>query len=188
MSSVQIQEKLRANYEEITRLRSEISELMQAEAPEEVGDYSFTGQAEKVRLADLFGDKTDLIIIHNMGAGCPYCTLWADGFNGVVSHLQDRAAFVVTSPDKPEAQVKFAESRGWKFRMLSHEGTSFAEDMGYKNENGFEPGISVFQKRDGKVVRVSHRPLGPGDDFCAIWHIFDLIPEGANGWEPKYNY
>lgn len=188
MTSLQTREKLKANYAEIARLRSEIRELTQADAPEEVADYSFASQAGAVRLDDLFGDKTDLIVIHNMGAACRYCTLWADGFNGVVQHLQDRAAFVVISPDKPEAQAKFAESRGWKFRMLSHEGTSFAADMGYTSENGFEPGISVFQKRDGKVVRVSDRPLGPGDDFCAIWHIFDLIPEGANGWEPQYNY
>lgn len=188
MSSTQTQAKLKANYEEINRLRGEIHALMQADEPAEVGDYTFAGQGEEVQLIDLFGDKTDLIVIHNMGAGCPYCTLWADGFNGVVSHLEDRAAFVVTSPDTPAAQAKFAESRGWKFRMLSHEGTSFAEDMGYKDERGFQPGISVFQKRDGKVVRVSDRPLGPGDDFCAIWHIFDLIPEGANGWEPQYKY
>lgn len=188
MPSLQTQEKLKANYDEINRLRGEIRELMQADSAEEVGDYTFTGPSGQVRLADLFGDKTDLIVIHNMGASCPYCTLWADGFNGVVLHLENRAAFVVTSPDKPGAQAKFAASRGWKFKMLSHEGTSFAEDMGYKNEQGFEPGISVFQKRDGKVVRVSDLPLGPGDDFCAIWHIFDLIPEGANGWQPQYNY
>lgn len=188
MTSLQTQEKLKANYAEIMRLRSEIRELTQAETPEEVADYTFTGQAREVQLADLFGDKSDLIIIHNMGSGCPYCTLWADGFNGVVSHLEDRAAFIVTSPEKPEAQAKFAESRGWKFKMLSHAGTSFAEDMGYKDDRGFQPGISVFQKRDGKVVRVSDRPLGPGDDFCAIWHMFDLIPEGANGWQPQYSY
>ncbi|MGI9288093.1 MAG: DUF899 family protein [Pseudomonadales bacterium] len=188
MTSLQTREKLKANYDEIMRLRGEIRELTQADSPEEVEDYAFTGQAGGVRLAELFGDKTDLIVIHNMGASCSYCTLWADGFNGVVPHLEDRAAFVVISPDAPEAQAKFAESRGWKFKMLSHQGTSFAEDMGYKSEQGFEPGISVFQKRDGKVVRVSDRPMGPGDDFCAIWHMFDLIPEGANGWQPQYNY
>ncbi len=188
MSSLEVSQKLKANYAEIARLRSEIRELAQTEAPKEVADYTFSSLAGDVQLADLFGTKTDLIVIHNMGTGCPYCTLWADGLNGMVSHLEDRAAFVVTSPDTPEAQTKFAESRGWKFKMVSHDGTRFAEDMGFKDERGFQPGISVFQKRDGKVVRVSDRPLGPGDDFCTIWHIFDLIPEGANGWGPKFSY
>jgi hypothetical protein len=31
-------------------------------------------------------------------------------------------------------------------------------------------------------------PLVPGDDFATIWHFFDLIPEGAGGWSPKYKY
>ena len=42
--------------------------------------------------------KRDLIVIHNMGASCPYCTLWADGFNGIYDHLADRAAFVALQP------------------------------------------------------------------------------------------
>ena len=39
-----------------------------------------------------------------MGRGCSYCTLWADGFNGLRHHFEDRAAFVVVSPDTPEQQ------------------------------------------------------------------------------------
>jgi predicted dithiol-disulfide oxidoreductase (DUF899 family) len=123
-----------------------------------------------------------------MGAACRYCTLWADGFNGILPHLEDRAAFVVCSPDTPEQQKRFAESRGWRFRMLSHQGTTFAEDMGYHSEDGWMPGVSVFAKKDGRIVRVSDTGFGPGDDFCALWHLFDLIPEGAGDWGPKHKY
>ncbi|HLZ07842.1 MAG TPA: DUF899 family protein, partial [Chloroflexota bacterium] len=109
-------------------------------------------------------------------------------FNGIVPHLENRAAFVVSSPDVPEAQQKFKTGRGWKFRMVSHNGTTFAEDMGYFNSDGMQPGVSVFKKSGNKILRVSDAEFGPGDDFSIPWHLFDLIPEGANGWEPKYRY
>ena len=58
--------------------------------------------------------------------------MWADGFNGVYEHLASRAAFVVASPNPVETQKQFAASRGWRFPMVSYEGSPFAEDMGYR--------------------------------------------------------
>jgi hypothetical protein len=46
----------------------------------------------------------------------------------------------------------------------------------------------VFRRQNGGIVRVSNAPFSPGDDFCSVWHFFDLIPEGAAGWQPKYKY
>ena len=123
-----------------------------------------------------------------MGASCPYCTLWADGFNGVFDHLSSRAAFVLSSPDTPEQQQKFAASRGWRFPMVSYQDTTFAEDMGYRPNGRAMPGVSVFKRQAGKIVRVADTSFSPGDDFCSVWHFFDLIPEGAAGWQPKYQY
>jgi hypothetical protein len=34
----------------------------------------------------------------------------------------------------------------------------------------------------------SDTSFSPGDDFCNVWHLFDLIPEGASGWQPKLGY
>jgi hypothetical protein len=50
------------------------------------------------------------------------------------------------------------------------------------------PGVSVFRRQNEGIVRVSDAPFSPGDDFCSVWHFFDLIPEGAAGWQPKYKY
>ena len=81
--------------------------------------------------------SSDLFVIHNMGRSCPNCTLWADGFNGIYPHIADRAAFVVASPDPPDVQQSFAASRGWRFPMVSHQGSSFAADMGYRSAIGW---------------------------------------------------
>ncbi len=188
MSYRETAEKLGRFREEIAGLRKKMRALQQSIEPEEVKDYELAGEGGPVRLSALFGDKEHLFVIHNMGAGCRYCTLWADGFNGILPHLEDRAAFVLASPDEPEKQAKFKASRGWRFRMVSHRDTSFAADMGYRGEKGWLPGVSVFTRRGGKILRVSDTSFGPGDDFCALWHFLDLLPEGAGEWEPKYKY
>jgi predicted dithiol-disulfide oxidoreductase (DUF899 family) len=180
--------KVAEYHNQIGELRGKIRELRQSTAPEPVIDYEFASADGPVRLSRLFGDKDHLFVIHNMGATCPYCTLWADGFNGILPHLEDRAAFVVSTPDSPAQQQKFKNSRGWKFRMVSHQGTDFADKMGYKGETGWKPGFSVFKKVDGRVVRVSDTAMGPGDDFCSLWHFFDMMPEGAAGWRPRFAY
>lgn len=181
-------EKLAQCRRQIGELRKQMRVLQQSVEPQEVSDYEFTDLNGKVRLSELFGGKDYLFVIHNMGTGCPNCTLWADGFNGILQHLEDRAAFVVSSPDDPVKQDKFKASRGWRFRMVSHMNTTFAADMGYRTDNGWLPGVSVFKRIEGRIVRVSDTGFGPGDDFCSIWHFFDMIPEGAAGWRAKFSY
>ncbi|MDE0481958.1 MAG: DUF899 family protein [Candidatus Poribacteria bacterium] len=182
---------------EIDRLEAELlekqkrlSDLRGQLPPEEVPDYVFKGSDEKnIKLSEMFDDKEDLIIIHNMGISCSYCTLWADGFNGMLQHLESRAAFVVVSPDSPEVQAAFAKKRGWQFKMYSSEGTTFTENMGFKRGNGYLPGVSTFHKKtDDKITQISKANFGPGDPFCATWHLFDLLANGTNGWEPAFKY
>jgi predicted dithiol-disulfide oxidoreductase (DUF899 family) len=189
MSYPETTAKLAEYRREIGALRERMRVLQAEIEPQEVADYSFATTDGPVRLSELFGDKDTLIVIHNMGRACPACTMWADGYNGVLAHLEDRAAFVVTSPDDPATQAAFAASRGWRFRMVSHQGTNFAADMGYRGDSGgWMPGISVFKKQGGRVLRVSDQPLGPGDDFCSVYHFFDMIPEGPAGWRPRFTY
>jgi predicted dithiol-disulfide oxidoreductase (DUF899 family) len=181
--------KLAAYREEIAAIRKKMRTTLAETEPQEVEDYTFQTVNGPVKLSELFGDHDDLIVVHNMGAACPACTMWADGYNGVHDHVANRTAFVVSSPDAPAAQKKFAEGRGWKFPMVSHQGTTFAADMGYTSPEGkWWPGISAFKRKGKKIVRTSDTKLGPGDDFCSAWHMFDMFPEGANGWFPKFSY
>ncbi len=182
-------EKLEGYRQQIRDLREKMRTVQESIDPEEVQDYVLQrAGGGTVRLSELFADKDTLFVVHNMGASCPYCTLWADGFSGVFDHLRNRAAFVVASPDAPAQQQKFAAGRGWRFPMVSTEGTTFSQDMGYWRDDHAMPGVSVLKRKGGKLVRVADTSFGPGDDFCAVWHLFDLIPEGAAGWQPKYKY
>lgn len=174
---------------QIAALREKMRQARAAAEPEIVADYAFATPKGEVRLSELFGDKAELILIHNMGSSCPSCTMWADGFNGVYHHLADRAAFVVTSPEPPAVQQSFAAGRGWGFAMVSHAGSGFAADMGYRAaDGGWLPGVSVFRRDQDRIVRIADSHFAPTDDFCVVWHMFDLLPQGAGGWTPKYRY
>ena len=121
----------------IRELREQLTKARRAAEPEPVADYTFTSpDGDPVTLASLFGSGPDLLVVHNMGRSCPYCTLWADGFVGFAGHLADRARFVLSSPDQPAELKEFAQSRGWNYPVVSHAGTTFAKDMGFEPEPG----------------------------------------------------
>lgn len=173
--------------------RDELVELKKQAGHREIDEYTLQGPEGPVAFRDLFGDREDLIVVHNMGRDCPYCTLWADGFNGMAPHLEDRAAFVVVSPDPPDVQQAFARERGWTFRMYSGSGSRFIQDMGFMEEapDGprWMPGVSTFRRStDGTINRVGQDFFGPGDAYCGLWHLFDLLADGPNGWEPAFDY
>ena len=180
--------------EALDEARRRLVKLRRQLPPEPVKDYELKDADGPVRLSEMFGGKDDLILVHNMGTGCSNCTMWADEFNGVCQHLQSRAAFVVVSPDSPEVQRAFARKRGWRFPMYSAEGTTFTDDMGFRWEeeaflSGYQPGVSVFRKNaDSTIVRVAKDAFGPGDLYCGVWHLFDLLPDGAAGWDPLFEY
>lgn len=186
----------------LTTLENEIEQkleerrtLLRESTGEVVENYTLLDtDGREVRLADLFGEKDELIVVHNMGRGCTYCTLWADGFNGVADHLASRAAFALISPDTPEVQKAFAEGRNWKFPTYSAAESSFTEDMDYvsRDEEGqvfYMPGYSVFTKdEEGTIRRTGRDFFGPNDMYSGIWHMFAMLPEGVRGWYPRFSY
>jgi predicted dithiol-disulfide oxidoreductase (DUF899 family) len=178
------QEKFEKKYteleDELKKTRKKLQKLLKKNAVMEVNDYVLKDKdGNDKKLSEMFGDKSDLIVVHNMGKSCSYCTLWADGFSGVKYFIEKKTAFVVVSPDAPEVQKAFAAERGWKFDMYSGKDSTFIKDMGYLTDAGsYWPGASVFHKdSDGKIHRVTKTFFGPGDDYCSVWHFFDLLPE-----------
>ena len=155
-----------------------------------VTDYELTNaDGSKVKLSELFGEFDDMLLIHNMGTGCSYCTLWADGFKGFWPYFKTKSAFVLTSPDPAPKMAQFTSSRGWPFPCVSIDGTTLAADFEFKPDEMMTwPGVTALKKHaDGSITRHAKSFFGPGDDFCAIWPLFDLLPSGVGDWEPNYN-
>jgi predicted dithiol-disulfide oxidoreductase (DUF899 family) len=189
-AQAELQESINNLQKEIEAKRKQILDLRQQMELEPVNDYALKDHdGNTVMLSSLFDERDELMVIHNMGKRCSYCTLWADGFNGFTLPLADRMPFVLISPDEPQVQKDFAESRGWQFNMLSAAGSTFTKDLGFEPEPGnYWPGVSALVRKDGKIYRAAYDHFGPGDMYASIWHLFDLFPKQDNGWQPKYKY
>ncbi len=169
---------------ELESLKKRIAELRR-QTTEPVKNYVLDSMEGPKSLSDFFGDKDELVVVHNMGQACNYCSLWADGLTGFTKHIQTRAGFVLVSADPIERLSLTADRRGWNFPIASNGESGFAVDMGFEGADGPGPGISAFTRRDGQIYRHGWSELGPGDEFCSIWGIWDLFPTGDAGWEPK---
>jgi predicted dithiol-disulfide oxidoreductase (DUF899 family) len=180
--------RIQALEEQIGELTKQLAKLRKEAAPVEVPDYTLQTLTGPVTLSALFAGKDILFAIHNMGQGCRYCTLWADGLNGFLPHLEDRFSVVLLSKDAPELQQRFAHSRGWRYRMASHGGGAYAVEQTVTPGEPDMPGIVCYQREGSKILRKNSAVFGPGDEFCAIWPILGLAGLGEDDWTPQYNY
>lgn len=168
--------------------RSKINELRSQLPEEKVQDYELKNtDGSTTKLSQLFGEHDELLLIHNMGPQCPYCTLWADGFRTMKPYFEKRCAFVLEMDKSPNELGEFAKKRNWDFDVVSSEGCSLKVDLGFESDEGNLPGVSSFFKKDGEIFRHAMAPFGPGDNFCHSWHFFELLKHGTNEWQPQYN-
>jgi len=180
---------------EIQALEQEIYELVQRlellrkkSQRKPVKNYQFESIHGPISLLDLFAEKQQLFAIHNMGQGCRYCTLWADGLNGFLPHLENQFAVVLLSKDSPNDQKTFANSRQWRFAMASHGGGDYIQDQTVIPGNNNMPGIVCYEREGDKIFRKNSSVFGPRDQFCSIWHILSLAGIQPDNWTPQYNY
>lgn len=169
--------------EELAQLEARVRQLRAQGQGEPVGRYVFRGwDGEAVALDELFGIQDRLIMIHNMGVGCRYCSMWADGLNGLLPYLRRFAAVAMLNHDPVERQKSVAVTRGWGFRMLDASGTTFFADQGFQDpqDGSLLPGLSTFVRAsDGTVRRYAKAFFGPHDRFCPTFSILELLPPDA---------
>ena len=173
---------------EIAELTAKLNAARRAATGREVPDYAFRTLDGEVRLRELFAGRDSLLAIHNMGQGCRYCTLWADGINGFLPHLESAMAVVLLSKDEPETQRRFANARAWRFRLASHAGGDYIREQTVMSGEDNAPGAVVYEKRDGKLLRKNAVVFGPGDRFCSAWNFLALAGHGADDWTPQFAY
>ncbi len=189
MKNKSLRKKINRLEDSLVRQNEKLAALKRRLPPLEVKDYLLAGPDGRVHLSELFRGKKDLVVIHNMGRSCRYCTMWADGFNGLRHHLADRAGFAVVSPDAVTTQQRFAKSRSWAFPLYSGKGSTFIKDMGFlPKPNEPWPGVSTFRRKGRKIYRIASSGFGPFDQFCATWPLFALLDGGVGDWAPKFRY
>jgi predicted dithiol-disulfide oxidoreductase (DUF899 family) len=191
---------------EFTRLRDELSRERRELPWERIEkDYVFEGEHGKETLADLFGRHSQLIVYHFMYApeweiGCRSCSFWADNFNGIIPHLNQRDVSMVAISRGPLHKLQEqARKFGWTFKWVSSAGSDFNFDYGVSfpplspehdgapynygsmTVKGPEmPGVSAFI-RQGDAIFHTYSTYGRGVDmFNTAYHYLDIAPKGRD--------
>ena len=150
--------------------------------------YTFETLGGAVTLADMFGDHNKLMVIHNMGQACRYCTLWADGINGFLPHLESAFSVYLVSKDSVDTQRRMANSRGWRFQMASHGGGTYIQEQSVVPKQNNMPGVVVYQRSGDQILRMGSAVFGPGDLYCSIWNLLALGGLTEQDWTPQFGY
>ncbi|HXI84800.1 MAG TPA: thioredoxin family protein [Verrucomicrobiae bacterium] len=111
--------------------------------------YRFETNEGSASLADLFRGRSQLLVYHFMfgpdyTAGCPSCSSIADGFNGIVVHLENHDVAFSAVSRAPLAKLQAYKRRmGWSFPWASSLGGDFNYD--------FNVSLTEEQQRNGTV-------------------------------------
>ncbi len=173
---------------QINELTVKLNQLRGKNEGTEINNYDFETLNGSTTLLDLFGKQNKLLLIHNMGQGCRYCTLWADGLNGFVPHLESTMALALVSKDAPDVQRRFANSRGWRFNMASHGGGEYIQEQTVMEGSDNMPGAVVYERKGDAIYRKNSCIFGPGDLYCPMWILLGMAGLGENDWTPQFKY
>ncbi len=97
--------------------------------------YRFETDEGNASLADLFRGRSQLLVYHFMfgpdwTAGCPSCSMIADGVNGSVVHLAHHDVMFWAVSRAPLAKLQAYKKRmGWSFPWTSSQGSDFNFDF-----------------------------------------------------------
>ena len=173
----------------IYELSIELNEKRKHTAGTEVSDYTFDTGAGARTLSSFFGNHSKLLLIHNMGEACRYCTLWGDGISAFLPHLESAMSVVMVSKDSPEQQRLFANSRGWRMQMASHGGGAYmAEQIAVAGMGDNLPGAACYEKQGEKIIKTNSSLFGPNDLYCPMWHFLGMAGITHDNWTPQYSY
>jgi predicted dithiol-disulfide oxidoreductase (DUF899 family) len=203
-------EELRQAEVDLMRHREQVASLRRQLPPGVVvQDYEFLegprdlaagdDPVTTVQLSELFTSPDRALVVQHVMYGkrqtspCPMCTLWIDGLNGVVRHIEQNADFVVAAAADPVALRAHARNRGWgNVRLLSCGDNTFQYDFGAEDEAGEQDStISVFRLgADGTPMHfyTTHPRLAEDipergiDLLSPVWHLLDLTPQGRGDW------
>jgi predicted dithiol-disulfide oxidoreductase (DUF899 family) len=168
--------------------------------------YVFDTPGGRRSLADLFDGRSQLVIYHFMlgpgwAEGCPSCSMAADGFDGTVTHLEQRDVTLVVVSHAPLSNIEaFKRRMGWKFKWVSSHGSDFNRDyhVSFTKEEiaaggvyynytrtpfpvEEAPGTSVFYRdATGDVFHTYSAYTRGIEPLLGAYHFLDLVAKGRD--------
>jgi predicted dithiol-disulfide oxidoreductase (DUF899 family) len=126
---LQAEKELTRRSDELARRRQELPWVGVDKA------YRFETDEGSATLADLFRGRSQLLVYHLMfgpeyNAACPSCSAIADGFNGIVVHLENHDVAMTAISRAPLHKLQaFKRRMGWTFPWASSGGGDFNFDF-----------------------------------------------------------
>jgi len=124
-------------------------------------EYTFDTDEGKVTLVDLFGGRSQLVVYHFMfgpdfQAGCPSCSMIADAFNGLVTHLANHDVMLWAVSRAPLLKLQAYKRRmGWTFPWASSHGGDFNFDFNFSfTDEQLHEGAYYNFRRDDPVMTI----------------------------------
>jgi predicted dithiol-disulfide oxidoreductase (DUF899 family) len=169
-------------------------------------NYVFDAAKGKVSLADLFENRSQLMIYHFMylqewTAGCTGCSFLCDHVDAARQHFEHNdLSFAAVSRTSLEQIEAYKKRMGWKFRWVSSLHSDFNYDFGvsfHKKDLEAGPveynfrkqkmtiedmhGESMFFKdKDGTIYHTYSSYERAGEEIAATYRFLDLAPLGRN--------
>jgi len=166
--------------------------------------YVFDTPAGRETLAELFAARSQLVVYHLMFAPdwdgpCRSCSFWADNFNGIIPHLNQRDVTMVAVSRAALAKLEVFRKRfGWSFKWVSADDGDFnfdyhasfrPEQAGSALHNytrksdsmSDHAAISVFVRDVDGAVFHTYSCYSRGLDMLnTAYHYLDLVPKGRD--------
>jgi predicted dithiol-disulfide oxidoreductase (DUF899 family) len=124
--------------------------------------YTFQTEHGPTTLLELFEGRSQLVVYHFMfgphyEAGCPACSSTADGFNGVLAHLQANDVTMICVSRAPiEKLLAYRERMGWSFTWASSHENDFNFDYGVSAAEGMthDPALPLLEANELRLLRL----------------------------------
>ena len=113
-------------------------------------EYVFDGSNGKQTLSELFDGRSQLIVYHFMfdpswDAGCSSCSFWADNFNKIIIHLNQRDVSMIAISRTPYDKIaEYQKRMGWDFIWVSS----------YNNDFNFDYHVSFTEEEVVKYFQL----------------------------------
>ena len=128
--------------------------------------YRFETDDGGASLRDLFQGRSQLLVYHFMfgpdyAAGCPSCSMIADGFNGSVAHLANHDVMLWAVSRAPLAKLLAYKRRmGWIFPWASSFGSDFNLDfnIAFTEEQQRSGDLEYNYRRSGRAAHATPVP------------------------------
>lgn len=170
---------LLAAEKELTRKSDEVAERRQQLPWVQIDkDYRFETEQGPASLQDLFRGRSQLLVYHFMfgpdyEAGCPSCSMIADGFNGFAVHLANHDVMLTAISRAPLAKLQpFKKRMGWTFPWVSSFGSDFNTD--------FNIVFTSEQQRKGEI-EYNYRKEPPAPEPLAGKSVSEWKLRGSDG-------